>query len=137
MLTSAHAATWHLEDLENWAVDQDNGRIEFVFSDGTVAEADVQIVGTNNTADGTFLWGWDHPSVAEPLREHAKLTLQFGQEYELSMYTQRSVECTEEDAWEFTAVATRLGNANGVYRGPAGVALVYMTFGEIQLHKPQ
>jgi hypothetical protein len=136
-LTSAHAATWHLGDEENWAVDQDNGRIEFVFSDGTVAEADVQIVGTYNTTDGTFLWGWDHPSVAEPLREHAELALQFGQEHELAMYTQRSVECTEEDAWEFTAVAARLGNANGAYRGPAGVALVYMTFGEIRLHKPQ
>ena len=44
-LTSAHAATWHPGDEENWAVDQDTGRIEFEFSDGIVAEADVQLVG--------------------------------------------------------------------------------------------
>ncbi len=96
----------------------------------------MQIVGTYNTEDGTFLWGWDHPSVQEPLREHAKLAKKFGEEHNLPDYTNRIVECSEDDAWKFTAVAARLGNANGAYRGPAGTALVYMTFGEIKLEKP-
>ena len=46
------------------------------------------------------------------------------------------VECTEEQAWEFTAVAARLGDANGAYRGPAGTTLVFMTFGQVSLSKP-
>lgn len=134
--TTMHSATWHLGDEENWAADQGNGRIEFTFADGTVAEADMQIIGTYNTLDGTFLWGWDHPSVEEPLRAHAKLARDFGKKHKLSKYTERTIECTEDEAWELTAVAARLGNANGAYRGPAGTALVYMTFGEIELHKP-
>ncbi len=96
----------------------------------------MQIVGTYNTDNGTFLWGWDHPSVAEPLRKHAALAKQFGEENGLAQYTERMVECTEEQAWEFTAVAARLGEANGAYRGPAGTALVFMTFGEVKLSKP-
>ena len=134
--TTAHAATWHLGEEANWDADQDAGRLRFTFDDGTIAEAEFQIVGTYNTLDGTFLWGWDHPSVAEPLRKHASLAKQFGAKHGLSRYTDRKVKCSEEDAWEFTAVAARLANANGAYRGPAGTALVYMTFGEMTLHKP-
>jgi hypothetical protein len=134
--TAAHAATWRLGDESNWAADQDAGRIRFTFADGTIAEAELQIVGTYNTLDGTFLWGWDHPSVAEPLRRHARLAKEFGEKNGLTNYTERMVKCSEDDAWEFTAVAARLGKANGAYRGPAGTALVYMTFGEIKLSKP-
>lgn len=134
--TAAHSATWHLGEEENWAADQDNGLIEFSFADGTVAEAEMQIIGTYNTLDGTFLWGWDHPSVEEPLRAHAKLAREFGKKHGITTYTERTIECTEDEAWELTAVAARLGNANGAYRGPAGTALVYMTFGEVKLHKP-
>jgi len=134
--TSTHAATWHLGAEANWAADQDAGLIRFTFKDGTIAEADLQIVGTYNTLDGTFLWGWDHPSVAEPLRKHASLAKEFGEKNGLPKFTERKVKCSEDDAWEFTAVAARLGKANGAYRGPAGTALVYMTFGEIKLSRP-
>src|SRR5262245_59051366 len=134
--TSAHAATWHLGEEANWAADQDVGRIQFTFADGTIAEAELQIVGTYNKLDGTFLWGWDHPSVVEPLQKHARLAKEFGERHGLTNYTERKVKCSEDDAWQFTAVAARLGNANGAYRGPAGSALVYMTFGEIKLSKP-
>ena len=133
--TSAHAATWHLGEEANWAADQDTGRIRFNFADGTIAEAELQIVGTYNTLDGTFLWGWDHPSVAKPLQKHASLAKDFGEKHRLSKYMERKVKCSEEDAWEFTAVAARLGKANGAYRGPAGTAFVYMTFGKITLNK--
>jgi hypothetical protein len=134
--TAVHAVTWHLGEEANWAADQDAGRIRFTFSDGTVAEGEFQIIGTYNTVDGTFLWGWDHPSVAEPLSKHASLAKEFGEKHGLANYTDRKVECSEDDAWEFAAVAARLANANGAYRGPAGTALVYMTFGAIKLRKP-
>lgn len=96
----------------------------------------MQIVGAYNTDNGTFLWGWDHPSVAERLNKHAALAKQFGLDNGLAQCKERMVECTENEAWEFTAVAARLGEANGAYLGPAGTALVFMTFGEIKLSKP-
>lgn len=133
--TLTHAATWHLGEETNWAVDQDTGRIRLTFANDTVAQADIQIVGTYNTLDGTFLWGWDHPSVAEPLRKHASLAKEFGEKHKLSRFTERKVKCSEDDAWEFTAVAARLGKANGAYRARAGTALVFMTFGKIDLSK--
>jgi hypothetical protein len=47
--TAAHASTWHLGEEENWSADQESGRIGFSFSDGIIAEADMQIIGTYNT----------------------------------------------------------------------------------------
>jgi hypothetical protein len=70
------------------------------------------------------------------LQTAAYLAKEFGQKHELTKFTERKVKCSEDEAWEFTAVAARLGKANGAYRGPAGTALVYMTFGEIKLSRP-
>ena len=133
--TAAHSSTWHLGEEKNWAADLDTGLVTFTFADGTRATAPIQIVGTYNTADGTFLWGWDHPSVPVPLRNHAILAKQWGEANHVAEFTTAKVKCSESEAWEFAAVANRVANANGVYRGPAGTALVFMTLGEIKLEK--
>jgi hypothetical protein len=133
--TSAHSATWHLGQEQNWAADLHTGSLVLTFADGTVATAAIQVVGTYNTLDGTFLWGWDHPSVPEALRSHARLAKQWGESAKVSEFTERIVKCSEDDAWRFAAVANRLAHANGVYRGRAGTTLVFMTFGEVKLEK--
>ncbi len=133
--TEAHSATWHLGEEEEWFVDQETGLVRFTFADGTVAEGPVQIVGTFNPEDSTFLWAWDHESVQAPLREHASLAREFGDEHQLPTFTNRKVVCSEEEAWQFTAVAARLAEATGAYRADAGGPCIYMTFGEVSLNK--
>ena len=135
MQTSAHTSSWNLANAGSWAADLDEGTVTFQFEDGITAKAPMQIIGTYNLADGTFLWGWDHPSVDEPLRSHAKLAFEWGQANGAEAFTHRKVTCTEDDAWSFTAVANRLANANGAYRGSSGSTLVFMTFGKVTLHK--
>jgi len=135
-LTAAHSATWHLDRTTTWSADQDAGQLVFHLPNGTVATTTFQIVGTYYTTDGTFLWGWDHPSVVPALRKHAELARAWGEKHGLKDYTTRKVTCSEEKAWEFTAVAVRLGKANGAYRGVDGpTGRVYMTFGRVTLRK--
>ena len=133
--TSAHSSTWHLGKEEHWSVDLDAGLIVFQFSNGMKATAPIQVIGTYNQVDGTFLWGWDHLSVPEALRKHASLAKQWGEKNDLPDFINSKISCTEDDAWSFAAVANRLANANGVYRGPSGTTLVFITFGEIKLEK--
>ena len=116
----------------DWSVDLDAGLITFT-SATKVVSAPVQVIGTYNTRDGTFLWGWDHPSVPEARGADARLARRFGQLHNLPLFTTRMVECTEEQAWSFTAVALYLSGAQGAYRGPAGTTLVFMTFGEMTI----
>jgi len=132
--TGAHDATWRLGEAD-WSVDQDTGKIVFTRPDGITATCSVQIVGTYNTEDGTWLWGWDHPSVQPPLQEHARRVRAFGEERGIEALTTRKLKCAESDAWEFAAMACRLGDAQGAYRGPSGPALVFMTFSDVQLSK--
>ena len=133
--TKAHAETWRLGQEENWSLDQDNGVIVFSFADGTVATAPVQVVGTYNSDDGTFFWGWDHPSIKEPLQAHAKLVKAYGEKNNVKQFTMQQVKCSEMEAWTFTAVAVQLAEANGAYRADAGGPLVFVTFGEIKLSR--
>jgi hypothetical protein len=133
--TAAHDSGWGL-GAADWAVDQDTGLITFT-GKKVMATAPAQIIGTYNTQDGTWLRGWDHPSVADNMAGHAGRVHEYGERHGIAALTARKLECSEDEAWEFTALACHLCGAQGAYRGPAGTALVYMTFGEVTLSQPK
>jgi hypothetical protein len=130
--TAAHNRLWHLGEAD-WSVDQDTGEIEFANKNGMVAKCSVQIIGTFDTTDSTWLWAWDHPSVQPPLRSHATRLLEYGEANKISTLTTRKLSATEDQCWEFTALACKLNDAQGGYRGPSSTTLVFMTFGEPKL----
>lgn len=130
-----HQETWGLGTGTSWAADLEAGTISFVNDKGWTITAPVQVIGTLNTADGTWLWGWDHPSAPDPVAQHARLVRAFGEKHGLGALTTRKIEATQEDGWEFTALACHLAGAQGGYRGPAGKTMVFMTFGEIEISK--
>jgi hypothetical protein len=132
LVTTAHTETWHLDEAA-WSVDLDAGAIVFTTPKGIKAAAPVQIIGTYNTEDGTWLWGWDHPSVPPALAEHARQVLHYGKEHGFARLTTLTFACSERTCWELTALAFLLCRANGAYSGPAGAARVFMTFGELKL----
>src|SRR5665213_2175829 len=102
-----------------------------------IATCTVQIIGTYNTVDSTWLWGWDHPSVAAPLQEHARKLRAYGEEHDIDPLTTRKLSCAEGDAWEFAALACKLSDAQGAYRGPAGSTGVFVTFDNVRVGKEQ
>ncbi|WP_104086431.1 DUF6882 domain-containing protein [Arthrobacter sp. GMC3] len=126
-----HANTWGLNSSESrWNVNMDEGKVTFTFPDKVVT-ADIQVVGTLN--EGTFLWGWDHPSVPIPLRHAALAAREWGAQNDLPNFTERKVIADMAAAWEFTAVAARQINASGTYSGNAGTAHVFITFGPLTI----
>jgi len=135
MQTSAHTGTWKLGEESNWGVDMNEGTLTFHFEDGKVVRTGIQVVGTYNTADGTFLWGWEHPSVPESLAAHAKLAKEWGDKNNESLFATAQISCSEDDAWKLAAVTNRLAEANGVYRGNSNGTLVYMTMGTLEMSK--
>lgn len=133
--TLAMQSTWW-SDGEDWSVDLERGIIEFRNKRGWNITAPVQVVGTYNTLDGTFMWGWDHPSVPEQSASAAQLVHDYGERHDLEVLTTRIVELSEDEAWELTALATYLFEGTGAYRGPAGTTMVFMTFGTVTIAKP-
>lgn len=134
--TEAHDSTWQLSEC-HWDVDQEIGTIVFTRPDGMTATCPVQIIGTYNTLDNTWLWAWDHPSVAPALQDHAWKVREYGDMHSVDRLTTRKLNCSETEAWELTALACKLSDAQGAYRGPAGTVLVFMTFGTVTLSASQ
>ena len=106
-----------------------------VVVDGFTVTAPVQVIGSYSSDEGSWLWSWANPSVIEPLTQAARLARAFGETYELSEFTQRKIQCLEDDAWRFAAVGLHLSRSAGCYRGPAGSTFVFMTFGEVSIRK--
>ncbi|MCA9101968.1 MAG: hypothetical protein KDA63_12485 [Planctomycetales bacterium] len=130
--TSALDAVVHLSEAE-WSVDQDEGTIVFTQSDGSQAIAPVQIIGTYDTGTNTWLWAWDNPSIDSALSADARVVQEYGQANKIEALTTRKVACDEGVCWQFTALACKLCNAQAAYRGPAGSAYVFMTFGKVRM----
>jgi hypothetical protein len=132
--TAGHDGIWQIGKAD-WDIDQDAGTIVFTSPKGMTATCPVQIIGTYNTDDGTFLWGWDHPSVDPALQAHARLCKEYGDRHGIELLSSQKIECSEEDVWRFTAFACKLADAQGAYRGPMGPTLVFVTFGTPKLVK--
>jgi hypothetical protein len=132
--TAAHDDVWSLGRAD-WRVDQEAGTIVFSRPGGTSATCSVQIIGTYSTTDGTWLWAWDHPAIASALQQHARQVRSYGKEHAIERLTTRKLACEESEAWEFTALACKLGEAQGAYRGPTGDTLVFMTFDGVRLSR--
>ncbi len=116
-----------------WTVDQDQGIIRFDRTDGALVTAPIQIVGSWNPKNEIFTWGWDHPSVQTRLRGDAERTRWFGDKHNVAELTDRTVRCTEAEAWRMTAVAAKVNAASGAYRGPTEGPVVFMTLGELKV----
>ena len=130
-----HIDDWGMGMHPNWTVDQDRGEIYWHLDNGFTAFAPVQVIGSYNPADSTFLWGWDHPSVLEHLRSDAALCKEWGETHGQEFYVNRKINCDDATPLEFIAVALKLADANGAYIASTGSdgPTMYMTFGEIQL----
>ncbi len=95
--------------------------------------APVQIVGTYDTEDGTWLWAWDNPSIVPEIAEHAWCVREYGKQHGIADLTASKFKCDQMQAWEFTALACHLCENQGAYRGPVGTTFVFMTFGKVTL----
>jgi hypothetical protein len=131
--TAAHDGIWHLSEAA-WELDLDAGTLTFTHG-GMTALCPAQVIGTYDTQDGTWLWGWDHPSVPPPFQEHARAVKAYGEQHGIPKLTRQQLSCDEAAAWEFTALARHLSGAQGGYRGPAGTTMVFLTFGEVRLSR--
>jgi hypothetical protein len=130
----AHQA-WGLGSFDRWDIDQEDGHLVFTSDDGATATAPAQIIGSFSTKDNSWLWAWDNPSILDPLKTHSLKVKAYGEEHGIEKLTTRKWTGSEEDAWAMTALAVKLCDAQGAYRGPSGSSYVFMTFGEVQLSK--
>jgi hypothetical protein len=132
--TQAHQGTWRFGKSDRWEFSMDTGELVFTFPD-MVARAPAQIIGSFDSLEGSWMWGWANPSIPEPLARDSIRVREYGEQYHIQRLTTPSWPGEEEDGWRMAALANRLCKSNGVYRGPAGTTFVFLTFGKVQLKR--
>ncbi len=132
--TQAHDAMFQISQAV-WNVNLDDGVLTFDSGNGVKAVCDIQVVGTRNVTDASFLWGWDHPSVSSDLQAHAIVVREYGEANGYSWLTSPMLKLPEEKAWELAALACKLNEAQGAFRGRSGDTSIFMTFQTVSLSK--
>lgn len=130
--TEAHQGTWRLGKSERWDFSQDTGELLFTFPD-LLVRAPAQIIGSFDSQQNSWIWGWANTSIAESLPRDSARVREYGEQHHIRRLTTPSWPGEEIDGWHMAALANRLCETNGVYRGPAGTTFVFFTFGDIQL----
>jgi len=133
--TQAHKEMWGLGNIERWDLSQITGELVFSLPNGLKAVCPAQIIGTYNSKDQTWLWAWANPSIDEKMRANALKVRKYGEEHKIDRLTKSKWKGTEDDAWAMAALAVKLCEEQGAYRGPAGATYVFITFGEVKLSK--
>jgi hypothetical protein len=131
--TMAHQTGWGLGKAARWSLDQSCGDLVFAFDNGVLATCPAQIIGSFDSADDSWLWAWANPSIHDPLKQDSLRVRDYGQQQQIDRLTSAEWAGTEADAWAMAALACKLCEAQGVYRGPAGTAFVFITFGKVVL----
>jgi hypothetical protein len=130
-VTGIHSGLFGL-DRADWNIDLEAGFIAFEALGLPRATAPIQVVGTRDPEEESWLWGWDHPSVPTSLRAAAIACRDYGRRWGREEFLARKVSCSAALAWDFTAVARRLIGHEGAYCAPAG-AEVFITYGRVSL----
>ena len=134
-LMAGHQGSWNLGQGERWDVDLAAGQIIWSFPD-KVVRAPAQLIATWNSADETFLWGWDHPSAPPGTAVAAAAVKTHADAHGIAQLQEAKVECSMDDGWQLAAVAVLLGDLQGVYRGQASdTAWAYIGFGNVTISK--
>jgi hypothetical protein len=108
-----------------WEASLSEDRFVWHGSRGQVV-ASVQVLGSRNAGDDSWLWGWANESVPAERRVAADQVRQFGVAQNCGPLTTGKVYCGPDQAWAFCNVAIGLGLGPFVYKGTNGPLEMYL-----------
>lgn len=117
---------------DRWDIDQTVG--ELIFSDAGVTKlaCSISILGSYSAVSGTWMWGWANPSLLEPLTRDTLAVRNYGEQNQIQDLVVEKTPTTDGEAWALSALACRILNGLGLYRGPTGNGFVVMLIKGIQ-----
>jgi uncharacterized protein DUF6882 len=131
-LAQAHMS-WGLGSADRWSLDQRTGTITWTFPDRT-ATAPAQIIGSYNPSATSWLWAWANESILPEMSRDSVTVREWGEAHLQSALTQPKIDNADEPtAARLGALAVRITQATGYYRGTGSPSIPIITFGAITL----
>ncbi|HJQ59293.1 MAG TPA: hypothetical protein VJ890_20475 [Vineibacter sp.] len=105
--------------------DLDVGQMAFVGADQAVV-ADLCVVGSVSTSEGTFLWSWANETIPAQARQRIDDVRAFGETHDLGLLTTAEWPATRAEGLEMLAVSGRILDADGVLVVPDGDRTIFL-----------
>ncbi|XVV10934.1 DUF6882 domain-containing protein [Actinoplanes sp. CA-131856] len=129
----AHAhASWGLGSAERWGLDQQTGVITWTFSDRT-ATASAQIIGSYNPSKASWQWAWANESILPAMSRDSRSVREWAKQHGQDGLVHPRVKADAEMAATLSALAVRITQATGFYRGTGSSVIPIITFGPVTL----
>lgn len=116
---------YDVDSYENWFYNQVTGLLTFNTGKKEI-NFKYEEVGTFSTTSNTWKWAWDNENTLPEVKESIGRVKDFGTESNFNKLTNGYFESSKEEAWEFTAIATKLLNGIGVYRPVSDHLMIFM-----------
>jgi hypothetical protein len=130
-LGRAHMS-WGLGSADRWDLDQKTGMITWVFPDKT-ATAPAQVLGSFSPGSNSWLWAWANQSIVPDMSRDARIFREWAEANGHSALARPNIDTDEKAAAALVALAVRVTEATGYYRGSGGSSAVIITFGPVTL----
>lgn len=116
---------YDVDSYGNWFYNQVTGFLTFNTGKKEI-NFKYEEVGTFSTITNTWKWAWDNENTLPIVKNQIGLVKDFGTDSNFDRLTSGYLESSEEEAWEFTAIAAKLLNGIGVYRPVSNHLLIFM-----------
>ena len=126
--TAEDGEAWGIGSEKNWTLDLSAGRLNFSFADGRNMSGQIQVLGTFNKKDGSFLWAWDNPSIPNALRLSAMAIRDWAEANGEQELTQPKIHVDETRIWAWLGFSARESGADGGYRVNSNGTDIYLTY---------
>jgi hypothetical protein len=119
--------SFHRFDWNPW-------RGELLFSSGGTPKvvAKIQVAGTLSTKSNAWTWSWADSNLPAAVTAAARKAREYGNEQAVIALITPKWAAKESDAWEMTAVTTKLIDAKGAYKCPGKDGATYLVITGIQ-----
>jgi hypothetical protein len=136
VLAERHRSLWNNGKEAAWELDQDEGILRFRFEDGVVVSASAQIIGTFDTTKRSWMWSWHNASILPSLQTDALRIRDFGESHGFDLLTKPSWSCDEDLCWRLAALALKICDRQGIYRGLGGKTAIFFTYERVTISGP-
>jgi hypothetical protein len=133
-LTEAHLI-WGLGSATSWDIDQRTGLLTWHLPDRT-AIAPVQVIGSYDPSTSSWLWAWANNSIPPVMARDSRVVHDWAEENGHTGLTQPRIEANLDKATAMAAIALRVTDATGYFRGDGGESIPFVTFGAVTLTTP-
>jgi hypothetical protein len=143
LLSAAHAYTTERQDVlrTNYGLASmphahlNEATGQLIFSDQSHTPrvlANVQVVGSVNTTDRTWLWSWANPDVDPTLCKDIREVQLLGETRGIEQLSTPFWEGDAVDGWEVTSISTYVLQAEGAYRAAAPEGFTYFVLTSVE-----